>query len=126
MKSVNKLQDAGKEGPWGYEDIMVLAAFRYCVGRRSYIVYECVSWMLINWPKFGDFVKTHILVELENLFDMDDKFRTTGNGCLTLGDDCDRIEWERIRDLGRGSADSLNPLNPEVGKQPVNNVDLKD
>lgn len=29
---------------------MVMAAHRYCLGRRSYIVSDCIGWLLHIWP----------------------------------------------------------------------------
>lgn len=31
--------------------LMVLAAFRYCLGSRTYIVGACVEWLELWWPK---------------------------------------------------------------------------
>lgn len=76
---------------------MVLAAFRYCVGRRTYIVRECVEWLFVNWPEFSDSIKELIKKELEELFDQDDLYRNGGGDYRALGDDCDRWEWERVR-----------------------------
>lgn len=31
--------------PWGRSDLMATAAVRYCLGRCSYIVGDCVDWL---------------------------------------------------------------------------------
>lgn len=33
------------------DQLMVMAAHRYCLGRRSYIVGECVRWLKQTWPQ---------------------------------------------------------------------------
>jgi hypothetical protein len=85
--------------PWGEDDLMVLATFQYCVGQHSYIVRECVDWLFANWSEFGDAAKELIKKELEELFDKDDLYRYGGGGYKALGDNCDRLEWERVRAL---------------------------
>ena len=35
------------------EDIF-LCAFRYCLGRRSYIVNQCVRWVRSRWIELGE------------------------------------------------------------------------
>lgn len=32
--------------------LMVMAAHRYCLGRRSYIVGSCIDWLTIHWSTF--------------------------------------------------------------------------
>lgn len=32
--------------------LMVMAAHRYCLGRRSYIVSSCIEWLKLWWPEF--------------------------------------------------------------------------
>lgn len=94
------IEQSNKPRPWGKEDLMVLAAFRYCVGRRTYIVPECVEWLFVNWPEFSDSIKGLIQKELEELFDQDDLYRAGEWGDYRpLGDNCDRQEWERVRAL---------------------------
>jgi hypothetical protein len=34
------------------DELMTMAAFRYCLGRRSYIVGACIDWLKRNWQKF--------------------------------------------------------------------------
>lgn len=99
MRHTVVTQSNDKIGPWGSSDLMVLAAFRYCVGRRSYIVHDCINWLIAYWPEFEDFIKNIIRNELEELFDEDDKFRSSNSGHPVLGDNCDRVAWERLRAL---------------------------
>lgn len=80
--------------PWGFNDLMVVAAFRYCLGRRTYIVGVCADWLIAQWPNFSDSTKDLIQRELEEAFKRD-----ATNEYKPLGDDCDHAEWERVRGL---------------------------
>ena len=91
------------EDAWGFNGLMASAAFRYCLGRRTYIVGSCVDWIIFNWEKFPENVKNLIQRELEEAFGEDDKERLHNADAkyLPLGHDCDRKDWERVRNLWR-------------------------
>ena len=50
---------------WKNDQLMVIAAFRYCLGRRSYIVHNCAEWLVEYWSEFNDPTKKLIEKELE-------------------------------------------------------------
>ena len=85
--------------PWGRSDLMVTAAFRYCLGRRTYIVGDCADWLVANWSRIGQPTRALIKRELDDEFGRDDAARLAGDQIKPLGDDCDRREWERVRAL---------------------------
>lgn len=104
------------EEAWGFDGLMATSAFRYCLGRQTYIVGACVDWLISNWEKFPQNVKTLIQREVEEEFVRDDEARMAniealleGNQIgyssktirhyLALGHDCDRKEWARVRAL---------------------------
>ena len=35
-----------REQGWGWNEIMVISAFRYCVGRQTYVVQACADWLI--------------------------------------------------------------------------------
>ncbi len=72
-----------REQAWGWEELMVIAAFRYCLGRRTYIVETCADWVVKMWPVFSEKSRAIIKRDLEQAF----------------GDDCDRKAWEKVRAL---------------------------
>lgn len=80
-------------------DLMVTAAFRYCLGRRTYIVGECANWLVQHWNEFRPQTRELIQRELAEAFVHDNKARHEGESFKPLGDDCDRAEWERVRRL---------------------------
>lgn len=83
---------------FGRDDLMVIAAFRYCLGRMTYVVGECADWIIEQWPNFSERSKIIIRRELEEAFQRDDQERERNAGSYrTLGHDCDRQQWERVR-----------------------------
>ncbi len=87
------------ENPWGFNDLMATAAFRYCLGRSTYIVGCCADWIVEQWPNFSQNVKSLIQRELDEAFKEDDEDRLNDRQFKALGHDCDRKEWERVRAL---------------------------
>lgn len=87
--------------PFGRDDLMALAAVRYCLGRASYIVGDCVDWLYEQWPALDENVRTVIAR------DVDQALREG-----RVGMDMDREQWERARklwagaDCSRGSGDA--------------------
>lgn len=74
---------------WGFHNLMVLAAFRYCMGRTSYIVGSCVDWLIAYWKEIDANTKKIILEEtVESL--------NKGHA----GDRCDVEQWKRLVDYG--------------------------
>lgn len=86
---------------WGRADLMVVAAFRYCCGRASYIVGDCVEWLIRIWPELDQKTRDLIRRDLEEEFKRDDDQRANKERWYALGDDCDRAEWEQVRALWR-------------------------
>ena len=93
------------KNPWGDQEVMVIAAFRYCLGRMTYIVKDCCDWLIEQWPEFSQRTKELIQKELEKEFARDDVARERDEKyspylyCFPLGHDCDREQWERVRRL---------------------------
>jgi hypothetical protein len=86
-------------GPWGRDQLMVVSAFRYCLGRRSYVVSDCCEWIVAKWPEFADHTKALIHAELEEAFVNEKRRMDLGLGYGQLGMEMDRAEWERVRKL---------------------------
>ena len=93
--------------PWGYQQMMVVAAFRYCCGRRTYIVQECADWLIANWSDFSDNTKAAIKRDLDSEFRLDDEARRTNSEHKPLGYDCDRQQWDRVRSLWLDNSESF-------------------
>ena len=97
------------DGPWGRADLMVTAAVRYCLGRSSYIVGDCVDWLLANWERFEPGCRLVILRDISEAIQRDDEARERGDEHKPLGMDMDRREWERAAaEIGRGMGGGSN------------------
>jgi hypothetical protein len=76
-----------------------LGAFRYYLGRRTYAVSEFCELLIQEWPTLDDETKNLIESELENDFVRDNIARKHQLSYLPLGMDCDRAQWEKIKEL---------------------------
>lgn len=92
-------RDAETTAAWGRDDLMALAAVRYCIGRMTHIVGDCVDWLIDQWPNFGESIKRTILRDVREAMARDDEDRAEGREHRTLGGDCDRAEWDRFLDF---------------------------
>lgn len=88
-----------REQAWGWNDLMVISAFRYSVGRATYISQVCAEWIIDIWPILTDNTRAVIQRDLEREFQRDDEARQRGENYLPLGWDIDRKEWEKVRAL---------------------------
>jgi len=93
MKAKQNIKDYGRM------DIMAIAAFRYCLGRSTYIVGDCADWLIGQWHNICEGAQNVIRRDLDEAFKTDDDDRNDGSNYLTLGHDCDRKEWERVREF---------------------------
>ena len=75
--------------------LILIAAFRYALGRATYIVEHVVSFILHNWDQLGDADKHLVVREI-----LDAKDRGA------VGHDCDWTQWKRI--LRRAHTDRGN------------------
>jgi hypothetical protein len=70
---------------WGFHNLMVLAAFRYCLGRRSYIVSICVDWLIRYWQEIDHDTRKIIIKEIAAEAEKGD-----------TGDTCDAEVWQEL------------------------------
>jgi hypothetical protein len=98
-----------EQGAWGWQDLMVLAAFRYCLGRSTYITGTCADWLVNKWQELPPHSKALIRTELDRAFVQDDENRATGASFKALGWDCDRAAWEKVRALWAGEQPPAQP-----------------
>ena len=84
---------------YGRDELMVIAAVRYCLGRMSYIVGDCADWLIIVWPELQESTRKTIQRDVEAEFTKDDYARLERLEHMPLGMDQDRAQWERVRRL---------------------------
>ncbi len=53
---------------YGRDDLMAVAAFRYSLGRMTYIVSDCADWLCEQWPNIAENARKVIQRELEEAF----------------------------------------------------------
>jgi len=76
-----------------------IGATRYYLGRRTYVVSEFCDMLIENWESFDDKTKNLLIKDIEEEFENDDLDRSEGIEYASLGDDCDRESWEKVRNL---------------------------
>lgn len=83
-----------------------LAATRYYMGRRTYAVHDFCDMLVATWPHLNQRTKDLIRRDVEEEFARDALWRSNGgmpeHVTLPLGQDCDRLNWERVRQLWVG------------------------
>lgn len=77
--------DAEYKPEWGHHNLMVLAAFRYCLGRRTYMVSWCVEWLIMYWKEIDSHTKKMVVEEIKEAIEKH-----------WAGDECDVDEWRKI------------------------------
>lgn len=83
----------------GHDELMVVAAVRYSLGRMTYIVSDCADWLIKIWPMLSESTRKIIQRDLDEAFARDDQDRDAGRDYKALGMDCDREKWDRVREL---------------------------
>ena len=88
LKRISKTRSNPSKAFTTPDDVIIFSAFRYALGRRTYVVGVVVDYIIENWRKFSihdqeRFVKE--IKEQEKEFD--------------LGMDMDKREWYRIVQL---------------------------
>lgn len=85
--------DAEKSTLWA-------GAFRYYCGRMTYAVSDFCKLLRKEWSTLPERTQSLIRTELEEAFARDDEFRVLGRDHYApLGADCDRKEWEKVREI---------------------------
>lgn len=90
--------------PAGSDNLMIIAAVRYCLGRMTYIVSDCADWLIHIWPALDERTRKVIQRDIEHAFELDGKARTESRPYKPLGMDQDRAQWERVRALWASEA----------------------
>ena len=86
-------------GAWGRDDMMAIAAVRYCLGRTTYITHDCSEWLVQQWPNIKPRARAVIKRDIDEAFASDDVAREAGDRYKPLGWDCDRAVWQKVREL---------------------------
>lgn len=79
MKKIKDLETRWKN------HLMTIAAFRYCLGKQSYIALECVEWLDELWKDLPVATKDQIIEEIESALERN-----------TAGDMYDNKCWKSL------------------------------
>jgi hypothetical protein len=77
---------------------LVFWAFRYMLGRQSYAVSDFAERLALSWNSLDKQVQQLIKKELDKAFLKDDETRALKCDYKTLGGDCDRNSWQKVKD----------------------------
>lgn len=77
-------------------DFLVIGAFRYALGRQSYVVGETAQWLDENWNALSENARFVIRRDLAEAIAKDDQSRASGERYHDLGSDMDRAEWIKL------------------------------
>lgn len=66
----------------------IIQSFRYCLGRRSYAVSDCVKILQQYWNKLPGFLQRQIQNDIREALKLDH-----------AGDQCDQFQWSKILKL---------------------------
>lgn len=69
------------------DPLIAICAFRYALGRRTYVVHHVANWLIANKANLRDGDAELIVREID---DMQARFG--------LGDACDIEDWMRVRE----------------------------
>jgi hypothetical protein len=76
------------------DSLMCLCAFRYAIGRMTYVPSHVVRFLKANWPKIDSVSRDCITRDLRDEIHRDDMSRERDcNAWHPLGHDCDRNMW---------------------------------
>lgn len=81
-----------------FPDFLVIGAFRYALGRQTYVTGETSQWLIAKWPELSVNAQAVIRRDLVKAFEEDDSARSRGSRYKPLGADCDRAEWQKLLD----------------------------
>lgn len=81
-----------------------IGACRYYLGRMTYAVGNFCDSLVRHWPTLPEHTRSIIQRDVEEEFDRDDNARSRRDAghdvnYLALGHDCDRQQWEKVREL---------------------------
>jgi hypothetical protein len=77
---------------------LVFWSFRYMLGRQTYAVSDFAERLSLSWNTLDKRVQWLIKGELDEAFLKDDEDRALKKDYKSLGGDCDRDSWQKVKD----------------------------
>lgn len=80
------------------DDEIMICAFRYCLGRQTYVVSNCCRWLRERWDKLDPNTRAIIRADLLNAIYRDKEYRERNNGenSQHLGGEMDVFQWQDL------------------------------
>jgi len=69
------------------DSLMAVCAFRYCLGRMTYVVKDCVDWLIVRWDDLTETDQKLIIKETRESL-------SKGQAGMKM----DQDEWYRLLD----------------------------
>jgi hypothetical protein len=82
------------------DEQILFCAFRYCLGRMTYVVSDCCDWLRERWPACGSEFRSLVKKEIdEAIVREDEHIASLGRhiGCTALGMEMDSKSWRELR-----------------------------
>ena len=95
-REVKIMKNAKKTMLTEAESEIYFCAFRYCLGRMSYVVSDYCEEATRKIRQIADHFLLLLEKELSEAIQKDDEQRANGEPYKTLGMDCDRSDWVKF------------------------------
>ncbi len=67
------------------DELMVMAAHGYCLGRKTYIAQVCIFWLISHWESLSTNTRGVIIRGTKRAIQRGE-----------AGDECDRDAWQKL------------------------------
>ena len=91
---------------------MLICTTRYYTGRSTISASVWADDLARHWASLPEGARIVIKRDLENAFERDNTSRQNREKYHALGDDCDRVMWEKVRALWAGEQPPAQPCEP--------------
>lgn len=75
-----------------------IQSIRYCMGRRTFAVIDCVEFIRQHWQDLTKHAKANIIRDLDEALLWHEDDLKDGKKYCYLGDECDYRTWKTLRE----------------------------
>lgn len=77
---------------------LAIQSLRYCMGRRTFAVIDCVEFLSRHWQDLTKHAKIIIIRDLDEALQWHEDDLKAGKEYCYLGDECDYQKWKSLRE----------------------------
>ncbi|CAM2868792.1 preprotein translocase subunit SecG [Glaesserella parasuis] len=77
---------------------LAIQSLRYCMGRRTFAVKDCVELIRGHWQDLTKHAKDIIIRDLDEALQSHEDDLRDNRGYCYLGDQCDYQKWKNLRE----------------------------